>query len=238
MFNSIVKKLLFLFTYGISMQCIAVSELLELEKDRVSSCESEFKESVENSRSSSGASSKAEVGGRVKSISFSGCGAYYPYQCGIAYYLRKHFELEGVITLGASGGVLPALSLVMDVPAEKFEQFFVNEITGIMVTGLARYWFGGATRWLGVTREMLATLPVDTYERASGKVYVSATRLNRFGVQEEHITGWKSNDEMIEAILCSTYIPFFSDGFLYKTYKGRKYVDGAILDLLRNKIFG
>lgn len=52
------------------------------------------------------------------------------------------------------------------------------------------------------------SLPPDTYVRASGKVYISLTRIT--DGRNVLVTDFSSNDELIDAVVCSSFIPVFS----------------------------
>jgi predicted acylesterase/phospholipase RssA len=61
----------------------------------------------------------------------------------------------------------------------------------------------------------------------TGRLYISATRARDY--KNEIISEFSTRKELIEAILCSCFIPFYC-GTTPPTYRGEQYIDGAFSD--------
>nr|XP_018911143.1 PREDICTED: patatin-like phospholipase domain-containing protein 3 [Bemisia tabaci] len=68
-------------------------------------------------------------------------------------------------------------------------------------------------------------LPEDAHLRVNGRLHVSLTRLN--DQRNIIVNRFSSKDDLIQALLASAFIPFFS-GLLPPRFHGTRYVDGAL----------
>ncbi|NXU09279.1 PLPL1 protein, partial [Pardalotus punctatus] len=79
---------------------------------------------------------------------------------------------------------------------------------------------------LGLLREALRKfLPPNAHELVSGKLHVVVTRLHDW--RTVTLSGFASNEELIEAITCSCFIPFYF-GLFPPKFRGVRYVDGEL----------
>uniref|UniRef100_A0A8C9P0E6 triacylglycerol lipase n=1 Tax=Spermophilus dauricus TaxID=99837 RepID=A0A8C9P0E6_SPEDA len=76
---------------------------------------------------------------------------------------------------------------------------------------------------------LLKTLPADSHERASGRLGISLTRVS--DGENVIITHFDSKEELIQANVCSTFIPVYC-GLIPPSLQGVRYVDGGISDNL------
>ncbi|XP_034508867.1 patatin-like phospholipase domain-containing protein 2, partial [Ailuropoda melanoleuca] len=76
---------------------------------------------------------------------------------------------------------------------------------------------------------LLKTLPADSHERASGRLGISLTRVS--DGENVIISHFSSKDELIQANVCSTFIPVYC-GLIPPSLQGVRYVDGGISDNL------
>ncbi|KAJ8982979.1 hypothetical protein NQ317_001419 [Molorchus minor] len=72
-------------------------------------------------------------------------------------------------------------------------------------------------------------LPDDAHVRVSGKLHISLTRVH--DGKNVVVTQFDSREELIQALLASAFIPFFS-GLIPPKYKGVRYMDGGYSDNL------
>ena len=64
-------------------------------------------------------------------------------------------------------------------------------------------------RLVNMVRSLLTeSLPSDTYVKASGKVFISLTRIT--DGKNVLVSDFSSNEELIDAVVCSSFIPVFS----------------------------
>ncbi|XP_040111355.1 patatin-like phospholipase domain-containing protein 2 isoform X2 [Oryx dammah] len=76
---------------------------------------------------------------------------------------------------------------------------------------------------------LLKSLPADCHECASGRLGISLTRVS--DGENVIITHFNSKEELIQANVCSTFIPVYC-GLIPPSFQGVRYVDGGISDNL------
>ncbi|XP_023221513.1 patatin-like phospholipase domain-containing protein 2 [Centruroides sculpturatus] len=157
-------------------------------------------------------------------ISFSGCGFLCIYHVGVASCFKRyapHILVDKIA--GASAGALAACALICNVP--------LGESTSdvLRIAGEAR------ARVLGPLHPrfdlnkilydgLIRLLPEDAHLRCTGRLHVSLTRCN--DGKNLLLSEFDSRDELIQALLCTCFIPFYS-GFLPPTIRGVSYIDGG-----------
>ncbi|XP_058479930.1 patatin-like phospholipase domain containing 3 [Solea solea] len=72
-------------------------------------------------------------------------------------------------------------------------------------------------------------LPADAHTLASGRLCVSLTRVS--DGENVLVSEFSSKDELIQALVCSSFIPIYC-GLIPPSFKGVRYVDGGISDNL------
>ncbi|MCL4141322.1 UNVERIFIED_CONTAM: hypothetical protein GTU68_043514, partial [Idotea baltica] len=76
---------------------------------------------------------------------------------------------------------------------------------------------------------LLSVLPDDAHERASGKLFISVTRVS--DGKNVLLSQFDTREELIQSLLASAFIPLFS-GWMPITVKGVRYIDGGFSDNL------
>ncbi|CAL8356524.1 unnamed protein product [Lota lota] len=164
-------------------------------------------------------------------ISFAGCGFLGIYHVGVASCLQEQapFLVENARHIyGASAGALTATALVTGICLGE---------TGASIIGVAKE---ARKRFLGpmhpsfnlvkIMRHMLhRTLPPDAHHRATGRLGISLTRVA--DGENVLVSVFNSKEEVVQACVCSAYIPVYS-GLIPPTLHGVRYVDGGISDNL------
>lgn len=164
-------------------------------------------------------------------ISFAGCGFLGIYHIGVASCLQEHapFLVENARHIyGASAGALTASALVSGACLGEAGANIID------VAKEARKRFLGpmhpSFNLVKIIRNMLhRTLPPDSYAKASGRLGISLTRVT--DGENVLVSHFNSNEELVQACICSTYIPVYS-GLIPPTLQGVRYVDGGISDNL------
>uniref|UniRef100_A0A8C9EMY6 PNPLA domain-containing protein n=1 Tax=Pavo cristatus TaxID=9049 RepID=A0A8C9EMY6_PAVCR len=72
------------------------------------------------------------------------------------------------------------------------------------------------------------SLPEDSYQVASGRLHISLTRV--VDGQNVMVSEFSSKEELIQALLCSCFLPIYC-GFIPPSYRGVRYVDGGFTGL-------
>ncbi|KAB7503372.1 Patatin-like phospholipase domain-containing protein 2, partial [Armadillidium nasatum] len=76
---------------------------------------------------------------------------------------------------------------------------------------------------------LLSVLPDDAHERVNGKIFISVTRVS--DGKNVLLSHFDSREELIQALLASSFIPLFS-GWKPITVRGVRYIDGCFSDNL------
>ncbi|XP_010954262.2 patatin-like phospholipase domain-containing protein 2 isoform X1 [Camelus bactrianus] len=164
-------------------------------------------------------------------ISFAGCGFLGVYHIGVASCLREHSPFlvaNATHIYGASAGALTATMLVTGACLGEAGANIIE------VSKEARKRFLGplhpSFNLVKIIRGcLLKILPADGHERASGRLGISLTRVS--DGENVIITHFNSKEELIQANVCSTFIPVYC-GLIPPSLQGVRYVDGGISDNL------
>ncbi|XP_066525191.1 patatin-like phospholipase domain-containing protein 2 [Hoplias malabaricus] len=164
-------------------------------------------------------------------ISFAGCGFLGIYHIGVASCLQEQapFLVDNARHIyGASAGAITAAALVsgaclgeagagiIDVAKEARKRFLGPMHPSFNLVKLMR-------------TVMHRTLPPDGYSKATGRLGISLTRVT--DGENVLVSKFSSNEELVQACVCSAYIPVYS-GLIPPTLQGVRYVDGGITDNL------
>ena len=167
------------------------------------------------------------VGEKPKSISFSGCGFLGIYHVGVASCIKTHAPnwLKSVDRVyGCSAGSLVAAMLLNDVDFGEA----CHRLLNIVKDARSRY-LGPMSPGFKLNetllRDMRCGLPLDAHKRASGKLFISLTRV-RDG-KNVIVNDYKSREELFQVLICSCFVPFYS-GIFPPKYRGVRYVDGGL----------
>ena len=167
------------------------------------------------------------VGEKPRSISFSGCGFLGVYHIGVASCIKMHAPnwLQSVDRIyGCSAGSLVAAMLLSDVCFGEV----CHRMMSLAKAARARY-LGPLSPGFKINeillRDMRCGLPVDAHIRASGKLFISLTRV--YDGKNVIVSDYKSREELIQVLLCSCFVPFYS-GIFPPKYRGVRYVDGGL----------
>ncbi|XP_015197563.2 1-acylglycerol-3-phosphate O-acyltransferase Pnpla3-like [Lepisosteus oculatus] len=164
------------------------------------------------------------------SISFSGSGFLAVYQLGAAQCL---FDLApGVIhaapkVFGASAGSLAAAAVVCGANMECMRD-------EMLATARAsrKHLLGPLHPSFNVFKLLECclhrSLPDNAHELATGRLYISMTRL----MDGENIlmSDFMSKEELVQALLCSCFVPFYC-GLKPPSFRGEHYIDGGFTNI-------
>ncbi|CAI2348047.1 unnamed protein product [Caenorhabditis sp. 36 PRJEB53466] len=163
----------------------------------------------------------------LMNLSFSGCGFLCVYHAGVAAAIKEYAPqmLQNKI-LGASAGSIVACGLITNVCISHATS------TILKVVSQARVHLSGPLHpefnLMGIVREELERiLPKDAYIMCTDRLIISLTRWSDH--ENVVIDTYHSNTELIDAIMCSCFIPFYC-GLVPPKFRGVAYVDGGISD--------
>ncbi|KAG7281868.1 hypothetical protein CRUP_031117 [Coryphaenoides rupestris] len=153
------------------------------------------------------------------SISFAGCGFMGIYYVGAVSCISERLPqlFQGAVKIyGASSGALIAAVLTNGISLGEWKRKLGPLHPAFNLLQIVR-------------RSMVEMLPPDAHLRASGKLCVSLTRVA--DGKNVIVSEFDTRDELIQVLICSCFIPFYC-GIIPPTYRGVRYVDGAISDNL------
>jgi hypothetical protein len=162
-------------------------------------------------------------------IVFPGAGSFWWWESGTIQALQDRFNLkDGNFSMyGASAGsiasVMAACNVNMhDAMAASFR--LPKKSWGVTHGHLIQLW-------------LQQILPDDCHTTCSGKVHISVTTitLSFKPLHRKVVSLFTSKEDLINACLASSHIPFFLDGYFSRTFRGECCVDGSFLMFLHHE---
>ncbi|VEN48455.1 unnamed protein product [Callosobruchus maculatus] len=162
-------------------------------------------------------------------ISFAGCGFLGIYHVGVVCCFRQYApQLMFAKVSGASFGAIAAVSMVLGIPLGDM----TSDVLRVCAEARKRS-LGAFSPSFNINRLLLENLekflPDDAHIRCSGKLHVSLTRVH--DGKNVVISDFDSREELIQCLLASAFIPFFS-GLIPPKFRGVRYMDGGYSDNL------
>lgn len=161
-------------------------------------------------------------------FSFAGCGFLSIYHIGVASCLKQHVPqlLDTVKLGGASAGAIVACSLMCDCCLGECTSFTLR------LASKARYHSLGPLHPSFDINRILSSvlhqvLPDNAHQITSGRLHISLTRVS--DRKAVIVSEFESKDELIQALLCSAFVPLYS-GMVPPYFRGVRYVDGGLSD--------
>jgi hypothetical protein len=160
------------------------------------------------------------------SLCFSGCGLRYHFYAGVADYMLENFETDDIDILCVSGGVYAATCLALQRKTSDWSRRDWTKCYDYW-TNRRLYLFLDTTDF---QRQLWRDyLPYDAYKRCTNKLFIVISRVGLYGLYEELISEYDSNEELIDAICGTIHIPGI---FLnIPNVKGRYAFDGCYTNL-------
>lgn len=160
-----------------------------------------------------------------ENLSFCGCGFLGIYHVGVASCFHEYApQLSMHKIAGSSAGALVAVAHICG-----------NLQLAYATTDILRVAIDARARTLGpfhpsfdinaIVRDALERgLPDDVHVKVSGKLHISLTRV--YDGENVIVSKFESKEDVIQALICSCFIPFWS-GLVAPKYKGVTYIDGG-----------
>ncbi|XP_017775894.1 PREDICTED: patatin-like phospholipase domain-containing protein 2 isoform X2 [Nicrophorus vespilloides] len=162
-------------------------------------------------------------------LSFAGCGFLGIYHAGVAVCFRKyapHLLLNKIS--GASAGAIAACCLLCDLPLGDLTSDVLRVATEARSKSLGP--FAPSFNIQDILFEGISkVLPDDAHLMVNGKLHISLTRV--YDGKNVIVSHFDSKEDLMQALLCSAFIPLFS-GLLPPKFHGVRYMDGGFSDNL------
>jgi len=124
--------------------------------------------------------------------------------------------------LGASAGALVAAALLVDYSPEELKNKFLDIAKDVKSMA-----FGAFNPKFNVNKmfrdELNKVLPDDINSTLNGRLHISLTDTSMHNLIQSEFS---SKDELVDALICSCYVPAFS-AYEVPNYKGAPYLDGG-----------
>jgi len=169
---------------------------------------------------------------RSLSLSFSGCGWLASFHLGVADVLLRARCISAVSPLaGASGGSLVAAGLACGLAPRDMQRQLMAVAAGFRDReeegSMGDVW-GRLEPRLRDTLD--AMLPADAAERCSGRLSVALTR-TRAPCGVWLVDQFRTRDELLQALVCSSFIPWYLAPGWTRLFRGQPVVDGGFMEL-------
>lgn len=128
-------------------------------------------------------------------VCFSGCGARYHFYGGVAEYLLDNFETDNIDILCVSGGIYAASILAL---GRKMTEWNDRDWQACYdyLSKRPLYMFLDSDEFhRNVWRNYL---PENAYQIFSGRLHITVSRIGFYGLYEEIISEYASNEEFID----------------------------------------
>lgn len=152
-------------------------------------------------------------------LSFAGCGFLCVYHIGVISCIKR-FAPQLYVNRpvsGASAGAFAGAFLICDVDIVSITECLMS-----IINGSREYRLGAFDPRFDITsylREGLdRLLPEDAHIKCSGRLFISMT--NQESGENLVVSQFKTRDDLIRAILCSSFIPVFA-GFKAPVFRGK-----------------
>ncbi|CAD5121096.1 DgyrCDS9636 [Dimorphilus gyrociliatus] len=158
-------------------------------------------------------------------ISFAGCGFLGIYHVGVATCLKEYAPhlLSGKLS-GASAGSLVACALMSGCCLGECTSFTLRAATIARQSSIGP--LSPKFNAMRLLHDGLSeVLPDNAHLICSGKLFISLTRVK--DKKNVIISKFYSKDDLIEALICSAFVPFYC-GLLPPYFRGECYVDGGL----------
>ncbi|KAI3409964.1 hypothetical protein GPALN_006334 [Globodera pallida] len=160
-------------------------------------------------------------------LSLCGCGFLCIYHAGVCAALREYApQLTRNRIYGASAGSIAAAGLICNVSVAEATTAILQVVAEAR-SGLLQA-FSPTFDLMAIVRDELdRILPDNAHQLCTGRLFISLT-IYETG-KNALVSEFLNKKELIQAILCSCFIPIFC-GYAVPEFRGVKYIDGGFSD--------
>ncbi|XP_051016077.1 1-acylglycerol-3-phosphate O-acyltransferase PNPLA3 [Acomys russatus] len=163
------------------------------------------------------------------SLSFAGCGFLGFYHVGATLCLSErapHLLREARTFFGCSAGALHAVTFACSLPLDQILEILMDLVRKARSRNIGTFHpFFNLNKC--IRDGLQEVLPDNVHQIISGRVYISLTRVS--DGENVLVSDFQSKDEVVDALVCSCFIPLFS-GLIPPSFRGERYVDGGASD--------
>ncbi len=165
--------------------------------------------------------------GKINSISFCGGGCKGIYQLGVHLGLitTNPKLMKNMHYIGASIGSLSSAICCCNIDIN-------NEFLPLLFELINDYrkntYYSATTFGKRIKEILTIILPENAYQLVSGRCHIIIVYFTKRGFCKETISEFESNEDLINCIIASQYIPIWTDIKLFR-YRGKYCIDSAML---------
>uniref|UniRef100_A0A8C6RA56 Acylglycerol transacylase n=2 Tax=Nannospalax galili TaxID=1026970 RepID=A0A8C6RA56_NANGA len=163
------------------------------------------------------------------SLSFAGCGFLGFYHVGATRCLSErapHLLQDARTFFGCSAGALHAAVFLSRVPLDQTLEILMDLVRKARSRNIGTlHPFFNLNKC--IRDGLQETLPDNVHQLISGRICISLTRVS--DGKNVLVSDFHSKDEVVDALVCSCFIPFYS-GLIPPSFRGERYVDGGVSD--------
>jgi pimeloyl-ACP methyl ester carboxylesterase len=169
-------------------------------------------------------------------IQFNGGGIFFWWQAGAAKFLLEHCNIDEMHLIGGSAGSITASLLLAKADFQKAAQIAVEEVEKVGAHGSISGLYG---IWSDILQSFLERLIVEELEpspvakRDYSRIHIAVTPWSIYP-GPHYLANITSKNDLIEAVLISTHIPFFMNGKPWRISRDGSYLDGSFWSFLFN----
>ncbi|XP_041528201.1 1-acylglycerol-3-phosphate O-acyltransferase PNPLA3 isoform X2 [Microtus oregoni] len=163
------------------------------------------------------------------SLSFAGCGFLGFYHVGATLCLSErapHLLRDARTFFGCSAGALHVVTFLCSLPLDHIIETLMDLVRKARSRSI-----GSLHPSFNINKcirdGLRESLPDNVHQIISGRACISLTRVS--DGENVLVSDFHSKDEVVDALLCSCFIPFFS-GLIPPSFRGERYVDGGVSD--------
>jgi len=168
----------------------------------------------------------------ARHVAFSASAGCFPYQCGIAAFIQKNFDLSNCTFSGSSGGAWPAILLASERDVEWAMELLVllgpAQLSKSLLGAYGQYHKSAEYVFNQIFRG------VSLRDRVRNKLAISVSRIAWSPLPHftnEIVTSFFSNADIFDCMIASSLIPFAVNGEPFKYYRGWVCVDSAVTNV-------
>ncbi|KAH0618759.1 hypothetical protein JD844_018218 [Phrynosoma platyrhinos] len=170
------------------------------------------------------------MSGAPLSLSFAGGGFLAIYEIGVIQGLLEQAPeilRSAPKVYGSSSGSIIAAAVVCGLSLDDLKKYMYGAATDARRTILGPLAPGCSVVRI-LQRRLYQILPENSHRMATGRLYISLTRL--IDGQNVVVSEYSSKEELIQALICSCFVPIYA-GFIPPSFRGVRYVDGGFTNL-------
>jgi hypothetical protein len=160
------------------------------------------------------------------SVCFSGCACQFNFYAGVNKYILEHFDHTKMNCLCVSGGAFAAAPLLLGIKTEDWINRNWQRCYDYYSRRRWNIWFD-TTDFMRDNWRFI--LPEDAYKICTDRLFIQISRLGIYGFYPELVHKFESNEDLIDAILCSSHILGMFTTF--PRFRGRWGFDGSFTNL-------